>query len=60
MVGVSDKTVRRWLHSGKLYGYRVGGRGAWYLDLEEINKMRDTYALPPLSVKESVVLFNMY
>ncbi len=60
MVGVSNKTVRRWFHSKTMIGYRVGGRRAFYTDLSEINRMRELYALPALTVAESVVLFNMY
>lgn len=60
MIGVSDKTIRRWLKSGKMIGYQVGGRKSWYTDLEEINKMRELYALPKLSVEDSIEIFNNY
>ncbi len=60
MIGVSDKTVRRWMRSGKMGCYRVGGRRSLYTDLNEINKMRELYALPELTVDESVVIFKNY
>ena len=60
MIGVSDKTVRRWMHSGKMGSYRIGGRRALYTDLNQINQMRKLYALPDLTVDESVVVFKNY
>lgn len=60
MIGVSDRTVRRWTHSGTMSGYRVGGRSAWYYDLNEINLKRVLYALPPLSVDEAIDIHNRY
>jgi excisionase family DNA binding protein len=60
MIGVSDKTVRRWMHSGKIGSYRIGGRRSLYTDLDEINKMRELYALPILTVDESVVIYKNY
>ena len=60
MIGVSDRTVRRWTHSGIMSGYRVGGRKAWYYDLNEINLKRELYALPSLTVDEAVEIYNRY
>ncbi len=60
MIGVSDKTVRRWMHSGKMESYCIGGRKALYTDLNQINKMRELYALPTLTVDESVVIYKNY
>ena len=60
MIGVSDRTVRRWTHNGTMIGYRVGRRQAWYYDLNEINAMRVIHALPPLSSEEAIDLFNRY
>lgn len=34
--GVSTETVRRWLISGKLKGFRAGARGKWRILRESI------------------------
>ena len=60
MIGVSNKTVRRWVHSGRMNGFRVGGRRAWYFSLEDINRMRELYVLPSLEIDEAIVLFESY
>ena len=60
MIHVSDRTVRRWIKSGRINGYRVGLRESWYIPLPEINRMRELHALPSLTVDESVELFNQY
>lgn len=60
MVGVSDKTVRRWIKAGKVNGWQVGGRRAWYLDLEQINEMRNAYGLPQLSNEQAVEIHKQY
>ena len=60
MIGVSNRTVRRWAHSGRMNGFRVGGRRSWYFSLDQINKMRELYALPSLEIDEAIVLFESY
>ena len=60
MIGVCNKTVRRWIKAGKISGWQYGGRQAWYLDLEEINKMRDVYALPALTPDEAAKMHSEY
>ena len=60
MIHVSPKTIRRWTQSGKMQGYQVGDRGAWYYSLDSINKRRELYALPSLTVEQSKELFNSY
>ena len=60
MIGVSDRTVRRWTHSGTMSGYRVGGRKAWYYALDEINLKRELYALPELSAEDAIDIYHRY
>jgi len=60
MIGVSDRTVRRWTHDGTMQGYRIGGRRSWYYDLNEINSKRELQALPPLSADDAINMYNTY
>ena len=60
MVGVSDKTVRRWMKAGKIDAWKVGGRQAWDADIAEVNKMRDVYGLPPLTTEQAIELHEQY
>ena len=60
LIGVSDRTVRRWIYNGKAVGYRVGGRQSWYLDLREINRLREEHAYPALSPEESLKAMELY
>ena len=36
---VSTYTLRRWIKSGKLKAVKVGKRGDWRVEVEEINKI---------------------
>jgi excisionase family DNA binding protein len=37
--GVSERTVRRWVHDGLLTGYKLAGRGLLRVDLNEIDRV---------------------
>jgi len=60
MVHMSDRTIRRWIKAGKIDGYRIGFRKSWYIGLPEINRVREVHGLPPLSVDESIAIFEQY
>ena len=60
MIEVSPRTIRRWIKSEKMFGYRVGWRKSWYVPLPEINRMRELYAMPKLTKEESEKLYMSY
>ena len=43
--GVRPLTVRQWLSTGKLGGFRAGTRGRWRIPVEEVEAFEDTYRL---------------
>lgn len=37
--GVSERTVRRWIHDGTLPAYRLAGRGLLRIDLDDLDRV---------------------
>ncbi len=40
-LGVTHETVRRWLRSGQLQGFRVSKKAGWRIPHRSVNKMID-------------------
>lgn len=60
LIHVSEKTVYRWIQAEKIFAYQVGGRGAWYIPLPEINRMREVHQLPSLTAAEAINELETY
>jgi len=44
--GVHRRTLQRWLNDGSLTAYRIAGDRKRYIDLDELEKLRQPVALP--------------
>lgn len=60
LIGVSNRTVRRWIDDNKIFAYKVGNREAWYIPLPEINKMRKKHAHRELTAREALEIMERY
>lgn len=58
LIHVSDRTIQRWLNSGRIKGYRVGIMRTWYISLPEINRMRELHAQDSLTDREAIHEIN--
>lgn len=43
LLGVSPKTIRKWARLKKVRGFKLGSRGDWRFDREEIMKLLQEY-----------------
>jgi len=53
LVGVTPRTVQRWIDDGKIAAHQVGFSRAWYVGLPEINRIRNLYAYPSLTREQA-------
>jgi excisionase family DNA binding protein len=45
-VGVSRRLLQRWISEGKLQAYRIAGDRRRYVDIDELNRLREPEKLP--------------
>lgn len=55
-LGVSNGTIRRWTHSRKLNGIKVGMRGDWRYTKDDLEKMITKQPMPSTSATENLRL----
>jgi len=46
-LGVSDRTIRRWIREGRLKPYRVMGDARRFVAADEVEALREPQELPP-------------
>jgi excisionase family DNA binding protein len=54
LIGVHKRTVRRWIKAEKIFAYKVGNTGTWYIPLDDINDAREKHGYPPLTPQQAV------
>jgi excisionase family DNA binding protein len=58
-LGVTRRTLYRWLDAGKIEGFQTPNR-QWLFSLKEINRVRQAYGMPPLTLEQAEKFWNTY
>ena len=60
LIKVNPRTIKRWIDDEKIFAYKLGNRGTWYIPLPEINRMREIHGIPALTPTEAIKEASLY